>query len=67
MGNRFSGLPLAKSAGFRLINSRFGSPYHIIVEATTKCNLKCRTGQNSVFICADEIQRAMQNSFCKVI
>jgi radical SAM protein with 4Fe4S-binding SPASM domain len=42
MARTFSTLPLVKSAGFKLINSRYGSPYHIIVEATTKCNLKCR-------------------------
>lgn len=47
MGRRFSSLPFVKSAGFRLVNSRIGSPYHVIVETTTKCNLECRTCMRS--------------------
>lgn len=42
MVGRFSSFPLVKSAGSKLINSRYGLPYHIILEATTKCNLNCR-------------------------
>lgn len=47
MGKNFFNFSLVKSAGLKLINSRFGSPYHIIVEATTKCNLKCVTCMRS--------------------
>ena len=47
MGIRILSLPLAKSACFRLLNTRFGLPYHVILETTTKCNLKCRTCMRS--------------------
>jgi len=47
MGSRLLSLQIAKSAGFKLLNTRFGSPYHVIIETTTKCNLKCRTCMRS--------------------
>ena len=33
---------LANSVAVRLVNSRYGQPYHINLEVTTKCNLNCR-------------------------
>ena len=47
MGSRILSFPIAKSAGLRLLNTRFGSPYHVIIETTTKCNLNCRTCMRS--------------------
>jgi radical SAM protein with 4Fe4S-binding SPASM domain len=41
-GSLFS-LPFADSVALRAINGRFGSPYHVMLEVTTKCNIKCRT------------------------
>ena len=34
--------PLSTSVSVRMVNSRYGLPYHINLEATTKCNLDCR-------------------------
>jgi len=47
MDHRFLAFRFVKSAGFKLVNSRVGSPYHIILETTTKCNLECRTCMRS--------------------
>ena len=35
--------PFVNSVALKFVNGRFGSPYHIMLEATTKCNIKCRT------------------------
>jgi radical SAM protein with 4Fe4S-binding SPASM domain len=43
LDRRLLSFPLGKSVRSKLAKGRFGSPYHVIVEATTKCNLQCRT------------------------
>ncbi len=47
MIREFLSLPFIRSISYRLTNSRYGLPHHVMLEVTTKCNLKCRMCRRS--------------------